>query len=201
MALDGVRPASSRLAATIVTVLAAACGGQTTTTPAAHTATPTPHVAITVAFTVTIPYGWSDVTGDPRVATIHPSGPVLVVLQKPPEPPITSGVNDVDGVIVITEIGQPLSAAQVPQYLQSVRAGGATDITQPLPTTVGATAGTSVTYTTTLQGTAVQTEDIVVAHGGTMYEIELITSRYAFAAQARDLDQLLSDGWSWVRGD
>lgn len=189
------------LAAATVTLLAACAPARATATPSRRSPTPNPGVASTIAFTITIPPGWTDVTGDPGVDAVHPGGQVLVVLQKPPAPPVVEGVNDVDGVIAITQMDQPLTASQVTQYLQSVRTNGATDVTEPLPATVGGSSGTSLTYASTQQGTPVQTEDIVVAHGGAMYEIQLITSRHAFAAQAHDLEQMLSHGWTWVRGD
>jgi hypothetical protein len=166
-----------------------------------HRATPTPGIANTVAFTLVIPPGWSDLTGDPSVAGIHPSGPVFVVLAMPPQAPVVHGVNDVEGIIVVTQVSQPLAEPQVVQYLQSVRAAGATDVTPPVPAMVGGSAATSITYTSAQDGTPVQTEDVVVAHGGAMYEVELITSRHSFSAQAKALDDILSRGWTWVRGD
>lgn len=200
------RPSPGRRTLTAAAIAAltsmAACGSaRPATTPARHSATPNSDIASTIAFTISVPRGWADVTGTPSVAAMHPSGTVLVLLQKPPQPPVAQGVNDVVGVILVTELDQPLAASQVTQYLQSVRAAGATDLTEPHPTTVGGSSGTSITYASTLQGTLVQTVDIVVVHGGALYEIELITSRYAFPAQAHDLDQILSRGWTWVRGD
>lgn len=199
------RPAPGVLTAAALAVTSMAFAACAPARPAATAArpspTPRPDIASTIAFTITVPHGWADVTGDPSTAAVHPSGPVLVLLQTPPRLPVVRGVNDVTGVIVVTELDQPLAAAQVAQYLQSVRAAGATDLAPPHPVVVGGSGGTSITYASTLQGTPVETEDIVVVHSGAVYEIELITSRQAFPAQALELDRMLSHGWTWVSGD
>ncbi|HEX6539097.1 MAG TPA: hypothetical protein VF155_07960 [Candidatus Dormibacteraeota bacterium] len=163
---------------------------------------PAPTPAKTVAFWLTVPPGWSDATSNASViAAVRPDGNLLMLLRGPEPTPAVRGVSDVTPIVVVTELRQPLAASQVDTYLQSVKAAGASDISTPMPTTVSGGAATAITYQSTLDGTAVQTKDVVVAHGGAMYEIELITSRSQFSAQSQLFDQLLSRDWAWVTAD
>jgi hypothetical protein len=183
----------------VATSASVACGSAAKTT---HTPpTPVNDVVKTVAFWVRMPPGWSDATANNSVvAAVHPDGTLLLLLQGPEPTPAVSGLNDITPVIVVTAPHQ-LTSAQVPAYLQSVRTAGASDISSPAPTTVARSDATFVTYQSMQGATPVQTKDVVVAHGGAMYEIQLISSRYAFAQESQIFDQVLNRDWVWVTAD
>lgn len=166
------------------------------------TTRPSPGVARTVAFTLMVPHGWSDVTSNSQiVSAVRPDGNLLLLLEGPPPAPVVRGANDVTGVIAVTEPRSPIASSDVAEYLRSVVSHGATALTDPAPAQVGPTTATGLTYQTTYNGTPVQIKDVLVSHGGAMYEIELITSQVAFASEEVAFDRTLSTGWTWVSGD
>jgi hypothetical protein len=159
-------------------------------------------VVRSVTFTLMLPHGWSDVTANSQIAAaVRPDGNLLLLLEGPQPAPVVRGANDVAGVIAVTEPRSPIATSDVAEYLHSVTSHGATGITDPAPAQVGPTTATGVTYQTTYNGTPIQIKDILVSHGGAMYEIELITSQVAFASQEVVFDRSLSTGWTWVSGD
>ena len=190
----------------VVVAAAAACApappattGRAGPTP---TTRPSPGVIRSVTFTLALPPGWSDMTANSQiVSAVRPDGDLLLLLEGPQPTPVVRGANDVTGVIAVTEPRSPIASADVAEYLRSVTAHGATGLTGPGPAQVGPTAATGVTYQTTYNGTPIQIKDVLVSHGGAMYEIELITSQVAFASEEGVFDKALSSGWTWVSGD
>ena len=159
-------------------------------------------MARTVAFTLSVPHGWSDVTANSQiVSAVKPDGDLLLLLEGPQPAPVVRGANDVTGVIAVTEPKSPIASADVDDYLRSVTSHGATGVTDPAPAQVGPTTATGVTYQATYNGTPIQIKDVLVSHGGAMYEIELVTSQVAFASEEIVFDKVLSSGWTWVSGD
>lgn len=190
----------------LVAAAAAACAP----TPSAATARPgptpttrpSPGVVTSVTFTLAIPHGWSDVTSNSQlVSAVRPDGNLLLMLEGPEPTPVVRGANDVAGVIAVTEPRSPIAVADIAEYLRSVTAHGATAVTDPAPAQVGPTTATGVTYQTTYNSTPIEIKDVLVSHGGAMYEIELITSQVAFASEEVVFDKALSSGWTWVSGD
>ena len=166
------------------------------------TTRPSPGVARSVAFTLAIPHGWSDMTANSHiVSAVRPDGDLLLLLEGPQPTPVVRGANDVAGVIAVTEPKSPIASSDIAEYLRSVTSHGATGVTDPEPAHVGPTTATGVTYQTAYNGTPIQIKDVLVSHGGAMYEVELITSQVAFASQEVIFDKLLSAGWTWVSGD
>jgi hypothetical protein len=193
----------------VVVLFAAAAAACAPTQPAATpragptpSPPPSPGVLQSVAFSLRIPSGWSDMTSNSQiVSAVHPDGNLLVLLEGPPPEPVVRGANDLAGVIAVTEPKQPIASSDVAEYLRSVVANGATALTSPAPEIVSKTTATSVTYQSTFDGTPTEIKDVMVAHGGAMYEIELITSLVEFPSQEVTFDELLSGGWSWMSGD
>lgn len=170
--------------------------GPTPTTP------PSPGVVRSVTFTLAVPHGWSDMTANSQiVAAVRPDGNLLLLLEGPQPAPVVRGANDVAGVIAVTEPRSPIATSDVAEYLRSVTSHGATGVSDPVPAQVGPTTATAVTYQATYNGTPIEIKDVLVSHGGAMYEIELITSQVAFASQEVVFDKALSSGWTWVSGD
>ena len=204
-----IRIGRRELGWTMLLVLVAAVAACAPTPPAATaragptpSSRPSPGVARTVAFTLSVPHGWSDMTSNPQIVTaVKPDGDLLLLLEGPPPTPVVRGANDVTGVIAVTEPKSPIASSDVVEYLRSVTSHGATGVTDPVPAQVGPTSATSVTYQTTYDGTPIQIKDVLVSHGGAMYEIELITSQVAFASEEVVFDRALSSGWTWVSGD
>lgn len=200
----------ARLALVLMVVMVAATAGacasprpSATTRPGpTPSQPPPPGVVQSVAFSLTIPSGWSDMTSNSQiVSAVRPDGNLLVLLEGPPPEPVVRGANDLAGVIVVTEPRQPIASSDIGEYLRSVAANGATGLTSPAPVTVSKTTATSLTYQSTFDGTPTQIKDVLVSHGGAMYEIELITSQVAFTSEEIVFDRLLSTGWTWVSGD
>ena len=163
---------------------------------------PSPGVVRSVAFTLTMPRGWADMTANSHfVSAVRPDGNLLLVLEAPQPLPVVRGVNDVAGVIVVTEPRSPIAASDVDDYLRSVTSHGATGVTDLVPVQVGSSSATAVTYESAVNGTPVEIKDVMAGHTGAMYEIELITSQSSFPSQESVFDGLLSSGWSWVSGD
>ena len=166
------------------------------------TTRPSPGVVRSVTFTLAVPHGWSDMTANSQiVSAVRPDGNLLLLLEGPQPAPVVRGANDVAGVIAVTEPRSQIDPSDVAEYLRSVTSHGATGVTDPVPVHVGPTTATAVTYQATNNGTPIEIKDVLVSHGGAMYEIELITSQVAFASQEIVFDKALSTGWTWVSGD
>ena len=190
----------------VLAAAAAACApaAQPPTTRAGPTPTarPSPGVVRSVAFTLAVPKGWTDVTANSQiVSAVRPDGNLLLLLEGPQPNPVVRGANDVTGVIAVTEPRSAIARADIDEYLRSVTSHGATGVTDPVPAKVGPTTATAVTYQATYNGTPLEIKDVLVSHGGAMYEIELITSEVDFASQEVVFDKALSSGWTWVSGD
>lgn len=190
----------------LLAAAAAACApaAQPPTTRAGPTPTarPSPGVVRSVAFTLAVPKGWTDVTANSQiVSAVRPDGNLLLLLEGPQPNPVVRGANDVTGVIAVTEPRSAIARADIDEYLRSVTSHGATGVTDPVPAKVGPTTATAVTYQATYNGTPLEIKDVLVSHGGAMYEIELITSEVDFASQEVVFDKALSSGWTWVSGD
>ena len=190
----------------VLAAAAAACApaAQPPTNRAGPTPTGRPSTGVvrSVAFTLAVPHGWTDVTGNSQiVSAVHPDGNLLLLLEGPQPAPVVRGANDVAGVIVVTEPRSPIPSSEIDEYLRSVTSHGATDVTDPAPARVGQTNATEVTYQATYNGTPLEIKDVLVSHGGAMYEIELITSEVAFTSEEVVFDKALSSGWTWVSGD
>jgi len=168
------------------------------------TASPTPSAAATLAtafFTVTAPPGWRDVRITATITRqLQLPGSPLLLLETPPPPPVVRGVNDVTADIVISQLQQPLAAAQIAPYLESVAAAGATGISTPMSLMVSGASGTAVTYTHSIQGTSGMSEDILIDEGGATYEVVLNTSSYAFTRHLAALQSVFAT-WRWMAGD
>lgn len=190
----------------MLAAVAAACAP--TPPPATSSAGPTPSarpspgVVRSVTFTLAVPRGWTDVTANPQiVSSVRPDGNLLLLLEGPEPEPVVRGANDVAGVIAVTEPRSPIASSDIAEYLRSVTSHGATGVSDPAVAQVGPTAATSVTYQTTYNGTPIEIKDVLVGHGGAMYEIELITSQVEFNSQETTFDKALTNGWTWVSGD
>ena len=204
-----IRFGGRELGGTVLLVVVAAAAACAPTPPAATvrpgptpTTRPSPGVVRSVAFTLAVPHGWSDVTANSQiVSAVRPDGNLLLLLEGPPPAPVVAGANDVTGVIAVTEPRSQIASSDVAEYLRSVTSHGATGVTDPAPAQVGPTTATGVTYQSTYNGTPIQIKDVLVSHGGAMYEIELITSQVAFASEEVVFDKALSSGWTWTSGD
>ncbi len=176
----------------------AGCGGDA---PGA-TASPTPAhsssgTLTTSRFTVAVPTGWRDRTGDQAEASkFSANGTVLALFESPPPGQPQPNVNDVTANINIVLAAAPVSDDQLSFYLSSVSAGGATNVSQPEPFMVDGHAGLYITYERDVSGTPGKSQDMVVNYKGESYDIFLNTSKYAFAQQLGAL-KLILQTWRW----
>lgn len=147
---------------------------------------------------VRLPQGWTDMTSNNAVvSSVKPDGTLLLLLQGP----VVQGGSDIAPIVLVMQPKQPLTSAQVDVYLQSVKASGATNVTAPAPTAVARSQATAVTYQSTLNTTLIQTKDVVVSHGGTMFEVELSTAATEFDQVQPTFDRMLTHDWVWVTAD
>ena len=196
-----LRALAARAIVAVAGTATAACG-QASAPSSTATPAPTQPVARSVAFMVRIPQGWTDMTSNNAVvSSVKPDGTLLMLLQGPAPAPVVQGVSDIAPIVLVVQPRQPLTSTQVDAYLQSVKASGATNVTAPAPTAVARSQATAVTYQSTLNGTLIQTKDVVVSRSGAMFEVELITSAKSFDQVQPTFDRILTHDWVWVTAD
>jgi hypothetical protein len=192
---------SLRRALIVSGVLGLLGGGCNATNPApqAHRAPSTPFA--TTRFTTTVPAGWSDDSGDQALAErLGISDSLLMLIDAPPPGAVQSGVNDLTANIIVTVVTQPVADGQLPQYLQSVKAAGAMDLSSTQTFMLDGVAGVYITYDRVISGTPAMTQDMTVNQAGSTFDIQFNASRWAFPAQVSALHEIL-DSWMWITPD
>jgi hypothetical protein len=188
------------LGAGAVLALLSSCSSSTTTSPAGGAAAKGIPFS-TTRFTTSIPRGWADDTGNQALAgRLGITDPLFMLLDAPPPDPVKPGVNDLRANITVTVLSQPVPAAQLPQYLQSVRAAGATNLSSTQAFSVDEVQGVFITYDRVVAGTPAMTQDMAVNQGGSTFDIQINASARAFPTQLPALRQIL-DAWMWVSSD
>ena len=179
---------------TALALLCAGCSASTSTaTPTARQASPAAaaHTFKSTRFTITVPRGWRDATGDQHaVASVSASGQVLMLL--------VAKATTLNEHIDVSVAAQPVPDDQLAGYLQSVAQSGATNLSQPRPFSVDGGTGLFITYNLmSTGGTLLQDQDMVVNHGGDTFDIVLNTAQADFARQMADVQSILST-WKWA---
>jgi hypothetical protein len=155
----------------------------------------------TTRFTTSIPRGWADDTGNQALAgRLGITDPLFMLIDAPPPDRVQPGVNDLRANIAVTVLSQPVPSGQLPQYLQSVRAAGATNLSSAQAFSLDEVPGVFITYDRVVSGTPATTQDMAVDQGGSTFDIQLNTSARAFATQLPALRQIL-DAWMWLSSD
>lgn len=188
------RAGFSAATATALLLLLCSCGGTITPSPT-PSPTPTPAVKRFAAsgFTVVVPMGWTDRTGDQQLVTSVNAGGTIQMLLIAPQAHATVGNEHID----VTTTSQPVPDDQLATYLQSVGQNGATNLTQPEPFNLDGATGIFITYNLmSSNNVTLKSQDMIVNHGGSTYDIVLNTAGADFDAQVTALQQVLST-WRW----
>lgn len=149
---------------------------------------------VTRNFSVVIPRNWNDRTTDrtllPKFAG-QSAVVELLIVQEPPATP-TKNVNDVTATINISEKDSVVDPTDFPDYLKSVSAAGARDLSDVMPMRCSGEMSTSITYDLDIDGTPGRAKDLLVTHAGTTYRITLSTAAATFSQHVRDFDAIVA---------
>ena len=194
--------------ATVVAVvgcgLLTACGGPAVPTSSgpsgSRTASPSPLTGTPLTadrFSTIVPNGWSNKLGDAaEVQKFSGNGKVEMLIEQGPPGQLQQNINDVTANINVLLLASPVPEDQVATYLQSVSANGATNLSSAQSFTIDGSTGQFITYDRDIQGTPGESQDMIINHGATTYDIILNTSQFAFSQQQPGLQAVLT-AWRW----
>jgi hypothetical protein len=181
-----------------------ACGTPATPAPSGSSGLPsaTPSVLTgtplhTDRFTTVVPSGWTDkLTDATEVGKFSANGRVEMLVEHGPPGQLQQNINDVTANINVLLLASTVPDDQVATYLQSVATNGATNLSAPLSFTIDGATGQFITYDRDIQGTPGESQDMIINHGGSTYDIVLNTSQFAFSQQQPALRAVLA-AWRW----
>jgi hypothetical protein len=151
----------------------------------------------TATFSTVVPAGWNNKTTDAvEVAKVGGNGRVEFLIEQPPPGQPKPNVNDVTANIDVVLLSPAVPDDQVVTYLQSISNNGATNLSLPQPFTIDGATGQLITYDRDIQGTAGESQEMMVNHGGQTFDIVLNTSEFAFRQQQAGLQAILA-AWRW----
>ena len=145
-----------------------------------------------------VPANWSNKVGDAtEVAKFSSSGKVEMLLEQDPPRPGPAERQRRHRQHQRAAAGlTPSPHDQVATYLQSVSNNGATNLSAPQSFTIDGATGQFITYDRDIQGTPGESQDMIINHGGSTYDIVLNTSQFAFSQQQSGLQAVLA-AWQW----
>jgi hypothetical protein len=198
------RARHATLVVTVVGGMLTACGAPATPSatvlPSPQSPTPTPLGGMplrTDRFSTVVPSRWTDRLGDPaEVAKFSANGRVEMLVEQPPPGNVQPNVNDVTANINVLLLPSPVPDDQVPTYLQSVANNGATNLSSARSFTIDGATGQFITYDRDIQGTPGESQDMIINHRGSTFDIVLNTSQFAFTDQLAGLQAVLA-AWRW----
>jgi hypothetical protein len=183
--------------------LLAACGSAAAPSPTGTvTARPTATALAggsvsTAMFSTAVPRAWNNRTTDAvEVAKVGGNGRVEFLIEQAPPGQPKPNVNDVTASIEVLLLSPAVPDDQVVTYLQSISNNGATNLSIPQPFTIDGATGQFITYDRDIQGTAGESQELMVNHAGQTFDIILNTSQFAFRQQQAGLQAVLA-AWRW----
>ena len=199
-----IRARHATLVAVVGCGVLTACGTTATPSPTASSgsasATATPLAGtplLTDKFTTVVPTNWSDKVGDTtEVGKFSANGKVEMLVEQGPPGHVQQNINDVTANINVLLLASAVPNDQVATYLQSVSSNGATNLSAPQSFTIDGSTGQFITYDRDIQGTPGESQDMIINHGGSTYDIVLNTSQFAFSKQQPGLQAVLA-AWRW----
>ncbi len=197
----------ARLATVIAAVgcgLLTACGTPGTPSPTGSSgppsATPSPVTGTplrTVKFTTIVPARWTNKLDDAtEVGKFSGNGKVEMLIEQGPPGQLQQNINDVTANINVLQLTSAVPDDQVAAYLQSVSNNGATNLSSPQSFTIDGATGQFITYDRDIQGTPGESQDMIINHGGSTFDIVINTSQFAFSQQQPALQAVLA-AWRW----
>lgn len=201
-------PRSISVAAVAVCVLVTACGSAAQPSPSStRSGSPSGSAAptapggsplTTAHFTTVVPQGWNNKIGDStEVQKFTVNGQVLLLIEQGPPGQLQANVNDVNANVNVLSLTTPVPDNEVPQYLATVANNGATNLSSSQAFTIDGSTGQFITYDRDIKGTPGESQDMIVNHGGSTYDIILNTSQFAFNQQLSGLQAVLA-AWKWT---
>jgi hypothetical protein len=199
-----IRAGHATLLVVVGCAILTACGSpatpQSPTASASASPSPTPLTGMplrTDKFTTVLPTNWSNKVDDAtEVGKFSSSGKVEMLIEQPPPGQVQQNVNDVTANINVLLLAPAVPDDQVATYLQSVSNNGATNLSAPQSFTIDGATGQFITYDRDIQGTPGESQDMIINHGGSTYDIVLNTSQFAFTKQQSGLQAVLT-AWRW----
>lgn len=184
--------------------LLTACGGPATPTSGGPTVAPTASSSpltgtplSTDKFSTIIPAGWSNKLNDPtEVQKFSGNGTVEMLIEEGPPGQLQQNINDVTANINVLLLASAVPDDQVATYLQSVSSNGATNLSSAQSFTIDGSTGQFITYDRDIQGTPGESQDMIINHAGSTYDIVLNTSQFAFTQQQSGIQAVLT-AWRW----
>jgi hypothetical protein len=183
--------------------LLAACGSAGAPSSSGPvTARPTPTALAgrsigTAMFSTVVAAGWNNRTTDAvEVGKVGGNGRVEFLIEQDPPGQPKPNVNDVTASIEVLLLSPAVPDDQVVTYLQSISNNGATNLSVPQSFTIDGATGQFITYDRDIQGTAGESQEMMVNHAGQTFDIVLNTSQFAFRQQLAGLQAVLS-AWRW----
>jgi hypothetical protein len=181
-----------------------ACGSPATPTSSGASGPPTPSPTrltgaplSTDRFSTIVPTGWSNKLGDAtEVQKFSGSGTVEMLIEQGPPGQLQQNINDVTANINVLLLASPVPDDQVAAYLQSVSSNGATNLSSAQSFTIDGATGQFITYDRDIQGTPGESQDMIINHGTSTYDIVLNTSQFAFTQQQSGIQAVLT-AWRW----
>lgn len=182
--------------------LVTACGSAATPSASSSQTTASASVsgtAITTAkFGTVVPQGWTNkIDVATEVQKFSANGQVLFLVEQGPPGQQQSNVNDIMANVNVLLLTTPVPDNQVPKYLGSVSSSGATNLSSPQAFTLDGATGQYIVYDRDVSGTPGESQDMIVNHGGSTYDIVLNTSQSAFNQQLTGLQSVLA-AWKWT---
>lgn len=193
------------LAATVCAALLGGCGPGATAPPGSGSPTPGPTPTplpgtpfSNSRFATIVPAGWTNRVADvAEVQKFSGSGEVEYLVEQEPTGTRQQNVNDVVANINVVRLTTTVPDDQVPQYLDSVTASGAANLSAVKPFTLDGSTGQYIVYDRDISGTPGESEEMVVNHGGSSYDIVITTSQFAYPRQQSALEAVLL-AWHWL---
>jgi hypothetical protein len=199
-----IRARHATLVAVVACGLLSACGSAATPSPstssgsAGATSTPLGGTPLsTDRFSTVLPATWSNKLSDAtEVAKFSGNGKVEMLIEQGPPGQVQQNINDVTANINVILLASAVPADQVATYLQSVSNNGATNLSAAQSFTIDGATGQFITYDRDIQGTPGESQDMIINHGGSTYDIVINTSQFAFSTQQPALQAVLA-AWHW----
>jgi len=100
--------------------------------------------------------------------------------------------------IDVSTVAQPVPDDQLESYLESAAQNGATNLSRAQPFDLNGNTGIFITYDlNSSSGVPLESQDMLLNHGGETFEIVLNTAQTDFASQLPALEKVLS-AWRWT---
>lgn len=194
-------------ASVAASVLLVGCGGgssSSSTPPISGSGSPGPTATPSsgspfsnARFSTVVPNGWNNKLDDQtEAAKFSNTGQLQFLVEQGPPGSVQKNLNDVNANINVVVVTQPVPDDRITAYLNSVANNGATNLSQPQSFTIDGATGSYITYDRDISGTPGESQDMIVNHGGSTYDIVLNTSKFAFQQQLPGLQAVMT-AWRW----